>query len=65
MEDKELIKQLYEKIDLLEKFILEISKVSEQKGWNLEDDEMKTIDMLSEKLNSVEGKINRVIKNKK
>lgn len=64
MEDKELIKHLYEKIDLLEKFILEISRVSEQKGWNLEDGEMKTIDMLSEKLNSVEGKINKVVKKK-
>lgn len=64
MEDKELIKHLYEKIDLLEKFILEISRVSEQKGWNLEDSEMKTIDMLSEKLNSVEGKINKVVKKK-
>jgi len=65
MQDEELIKSLYEKIDLLEKFILEISRVSEQKGWSLDDEDMETIDMLSEKLNTVQVKINKSMKNKK
>lgn len=60
MEDKELIKLLYEKIDLLEKFIIQISKVAETNNWSSTDEQMKPIDELSDKLNEIQGKINNI-----
>lgn len=62
MDDKETIKLLYQKIDYLEKFIIEFSKLAETKGWSSTDEEMKPIDELSDKLNEVQDKINEANK---
>ncbi len=60
MEDKELIKLLYEKIDLLEKFLLEISKSAVENNWTSTDEQNKIIDELSAKLDEVQDRINNI-----
>lgn len=59
MDDKEHIKLLYEKIDLLEKFLIEASKIAENNKWSSSDEEMKTLDELSTKLDEVQTKLNK------
>ena len=63
MDDKEIIKLLYQKIDYLEKFIIEFSKLAEAKGWSSTDEEMKPIDEISEKLDVLQEKLNEANKN--
>ena len=60
MEDKELIKLLYQKINFLEKFILEAAKIAENNNWSSTDEEMKSLDELSAKLDEVQKKINNI-----
>jgi hypothetical protein len=60
MEDKEHIKLLYEKIDLLEKFLLEISKAATENNWTSTDEQMEIINELSSKLDEVQDKLNNI-----
>ena len=60
MEDKEHIKLLYEKIDLLEKFLLEISKIATENNWSSTDEQMENIGTISSKLDEVQDKLNNI-----
>lgn len=60
MNDKEHIKLLYEKIDLLEKFLLEISKAADENKWTSTDEQMSIINDISSKLDEVQDKLNHI-----